>query len=270
MDDLWVEDHAWTSAEVAQYLLTAVQVTPSYLVFSNAGDVLQATLKNSGAVPITIPVPPSFGGFNAFDFSISNGTTCMNGTAVQPNGSCVITVQFHAHPLTSSAESATLIVSDDASGIPQTASLSTGPAIASLAPNPVLGIMGLQTVTLTANNFSVGDVLNYHCLGRDCPKPSYSQLQQQTSNILTASLPFTNFTRTWEIQIAPQPGNVACGKDGSDCYSFQDIGSDFPYLNDYPFQSAAYDPTPLPSCKRGLAIRMASAIANARPMWRGE
>jgi hypothetical protein len=111
------------------------------------------TLRNTGSGVVNIT---SFAitGTNAGDFAQTN--TC--GNSVAAGGSCTISVTFT--PLASGSRTASLSIADNASGSPQTASLSgtgTVPAV-SLSPvslsfgNQSVGTAGAaQTVTLTNN-----------------------------------------------------------------------------------------------------------------------
>jgi uncharacterized repeat protein (TIGR03803 family) len=247
----------------------AVELTHSYLVVPSAGSTLPITVTNSGTADLNITVPQTLGGFDGFDFSIASGTTCTNGAIVAPGDSCVINVTFS--PLTKSAESATLSISDNASGSPQTVPLSGGAMLTSILPNPVTGSAGAQTVTVMGSGFASGQVLNYE----DLTNPSTSgaaDLISVTSNVLTASLPFTNATDMWEIQVA-NPGAPACGKQGAPaCYYFEEIGAQYPYVNDYPFQNAAPDEVvkhqfPLRECTSFVGWRMNRNAGTTNPSY---
>ena len=231
----------------SEFLLPVAELTPSDLIFPSAGSTLPVTVTNSGTAPLNITTPPAFTGFNSFDFSVASGTTCTNGTVVAPGNSCVINITFM--PLTTSAESATLSVFDNAIGSPQMVPLSGGATVASILPNPVLGSAGTQTVTVTGIGFVAGQVLNYRSIKSTGTKGTVTPVIV-TPDVLTASIPFTDATATWEIQVA-NPGEPTCGQQGTPfCYSFEVLGSQYPYVNDYPFQNAPYCPiaTPPPQC----------------------
>ena len=134
----------------------AVSLTPASLTFAgqNLGvtsAVQSVTLTNPGTATLTITSIAATGA-NAGDFAVTN--TC--GSSVAVNGSCSISVTFTPSAIGSRAASVT--VTDNAGGSPQTVSLSgTGSApAASLAPtsltfnNQNLGTTSAaQTVTLT-------------------------------------------------------------------------------------------------------------------------
>lgn len=105
----------------------SVTITPSFLVFPSPGSTQTLTVMNSGSADLRISVPLGFTGFDWFDFSAAGstgGTSCTNGTIVAPGGSCAINVNFAARPWTTSAESATLTLFDNASDSPQMVPLS--------------------------------------------------------------------------------------------------------------------------------------------------
>jgi surface antigen len=63
---------------------------------------------------------------------------------------------------------------------------------------------------------------------------------------------------------------VNCGNDGSLCYSFEALGDDYPYLNDYPFQNAPIDEKlyhqfPLRECTSYLEWRMNANAGTTNP-----
>jgi len=206
-----------------------LELTPSYLVFPSAGSTLPLTVTNSGTAALDITVPQTFTGFNSFDFTVASGTTCTNGTMVAPGDSCTINVTFT--PLTTSAESATLSLFDNASGSPQTVPLSGGAPLASVSPNPVPGSSAAQVITVTGIGFMEGAVLTWKDLtngGTGTVTPL-----SVTLNELTASLNFTNATAAWQLQVA-NPGGPP-----SNWYSFEVLGSTDAYVDDdYPFQNA--------------------------------
>lgn len=216
-----------------------VGLSSPYIFFPSAGST-SLTVTNSGTETLSITANPSIAGFNFSDFVVASSTTCTQGANVAPGASCVINVAFT--PLTDSAESATLSLSDNASGSPQTIPLSGGAPLASILPNPVLGSGGTQTVTVTGSGFNDGEVLNWLDLANG--ETGVAQLLSLTPNQLTASVPFANATSTWQIQVTNSGAPMNCDQSGSPfCYSFEVLGGDYPYVNDYPFQNASYCPT---------------------------
>src|SRR2546427_3150351 len=138
----------------------AVTLPPTTLAFgtqrvSTPSPAQTVTLTNSGTAPLSIATAV-LGGANAGEFALASGTTCINGATLAAGANCVLNLTFT--PTAASARTATVTITDDAPGSPQSLSLTgTGiaPAVplapASLAfgtqrlstPSPV------QTVTLT-------------------------------------------------------------------------------------------------------------------------
>lgn len=107
-------------------------VTPSSVSFGGqlvtaASAAQTVTVKNTGTANLNLTAAPSFTGANASDFAIAGTSTCTNGAAVAPNSSCVINLTFTPPTAAAGARSATLTISDNASGSPQTVAL-TGTA----------------------------------------------------------------------------------------------------------------------------------------------
>jgi RHS repeat-associated protein len=102
-------------------LAPIASLTPSTLSFTAISGVTSApqtaTLSNTGNAPLTIS-GITLGGTNPGDFAQSN--TC--GTSLAAGSSCTISVTFT--PGSASSFTATLSVADDASGSPQTTTLS--------------------------------------------------------------------------------------------------------------------------------------------------
>ena len=153
-----------------------VTLTPSGLAFSQLGIPQTLTLTNSGATPLSI---------NSIQISSTAYTqtnTC--GSSLPAASSCTINVSVPG-PLT--AASATLTVVDDASGGPQTASLSfTGSAGASFAPvvgfgHWAIGATGSQYVTITGPG--VSGSLNFTITGPNAADFSFNQ----NSSVLSTS-----------------------------------------------------------------------------------
>ncbi len=96
------------------------------------------TLTNGGTDTLHLAASSavSFTGTNASDFAVATGTTCINSATVAPNGTCIINVTFT--PSTTTAETATLTITDDANPTTQTVSLTgTGvTATVTFAPSP--------------------------------------------------------------------------------------------------------------------------------------
>jgi surface antigen/6-phosphogluconolactonase (cycloisomerase 2 family) len=210
--------------------------SPASLVFPTAGGTLPVTVTNTSTAPLSITMPQAFSGFNSFDFSVAlSGTTCINGTIVAPGSSCTINIKFN--PMTTSAESGTLSIFDNASNSPQNVALSGGAQLTSLTPNPVPGSKGAQVVTLTGSGFATGAVVNWQDLTNGGSGPPITPLSV-TSSEVTASMKFTNATAAWQLQVANPTGAP------SNWFSFEVLGSQYNYVpDDYPFQNAAVNPT---------------------------
>lgn len=227
------EDSGVVSELTTGPLGPAVAITPPYLVFQNANSVLPLTVTNSGTAPLNITVPPGFVGFDGFDFAVvANGTTCVNGTTLAAGASCVANVTFR--PLTTSAESASLLLYDNAVNGPQAVPLSGGAILTSISPNPVLGSNAAQTISVMGNGFVDGVVLNWRDLTNGGSGPVTPLTV--TPNELMASLNFTNATAAWQIQVSDP------GVGQSNWFSFEVLASQFAAVkDDYPFQNATID-----------------------------
>ena len=122
-----------------------VSLSPTSLAFGNqAIDVTSSaqavTLSNTGSAALSI-TSIAIAGTNAGDFAET--TTC--GTSVAAGGNCTVGVTFT--PSVAGAESATLSITDNASGSPQTVSLSG---------------TGIHAVTLTWTDSSTSGVVGYN------------------------------------------------------------------------------------------------------------
>lgn len=127
----------WDVAAGAPLFVAAV-VTPGSLAFASQAENTTSSsqpisIQNTGTIPLQIS-GTSITGTDASAFAVSN--TC---TTVQPNTSCVISVTFT--PDTVGTLTATLSISDNASGSPQTVNLS-GTGTAPTSPSIVTVIAG--------------------------------------------------------------------------------------------------------------------------------
>jgi len=136
-------------------------VSPATLTFGNQdvgtkSAAQNITLSNSGTAALTIN-SIAIGGTNLGDFTQTN--TC--GSSVASGGSCTISVTFT--PTAAGTRSASVSVSDNASGSPQTVPLSgTGASpdftiqASTLSPSSIIvGQSGISTITITSvNGFS--------------------------------------------------------------------------------------------------------------------
>ncbi len=224
------------------YGAPAVELSPSYLVFPSAGGTLPVTVTNTGSGTLSITTPPGFSGFNSFDFSVASGTTCANGSTVTPGASCVINVTFAAKPVTTSAESANLLIYDNASGSPQSVPVSGGAGLTNVSPNPIPGSTAMQLVTISGNNFEEGATVNWQDLttGKTGTPLATTFL---SDNQVTVSKTFSNSTAAWEFQVANPTGSP------SNWYSFEVLPSQYSYIkDDYPFQNAPFDSSSSSTC----------------------
>src|SRR3989475_590040 len=103
----------------------AVTLAPASLAFgtqrvSTPSPVQTVTLTNSGTAPLSIATAV-LGGANAGDFALASGTTCINGATLAAGANCVLNLTFT--PTAGRARTATLTITDDAPGSPQSLSL---------------------------------------------------------------------------------------------------------------------------------------------------
>src|SRR3989454_885934 len=87
---------------------------------STTSPVQTLTLTNSGTATLSI-TSIVLAGLNPGDFAIAAGTTCTNGATVVAGASCLVNLTFT--PTAASARTATVTITDDAPGSPQSVSL---------------------------------------------------------------------------------------------------------------------------------------------------
>ncbi|PYV24233.1 MAG: hypothetical protein DMG27_13410, partial [Acidobacteria bacterium] len=126
---------------------TTVTVSPASLNFSNqavgiASAPQSVTVTNVGAAPLGIS-SLTVSGTNSGDFAVVG---C--GSAVAPNGSCTVSVTFT--PTATGTRSATLTITDNAAGSPQTVSLSGTGTTSAVTLSPSSLAFGNQQVTTTS------------------------------------------------------------------------------------------------------------------------
>lgn len=122
----------------------AVSTLSGFTAVSGAASAPQTlTLTNTGTATLTISGTPTLGGTNPTAFAMT-ATTC--GSALSPNASCTVTLTFTAPGVGS--YSATVSISDNVAGSPQTVTL-TGTGTAVPAPTLAFSPGGL---TFTATN----------------------------------------------------------------------------------------------------------------------
>jgi surface antigen len=221
----------------------AVTVTPTYLVFPNqpvhvTSAPMLATVTNAGSTSLVLSASPTVTGFNFSDFGIDGSTTCVAGKTIAPGDSCQVSVTFS--PLTEAAESATVLISDNASASPQVIPVSGGADLASVLPNPLLASEAPQTVTMTGSNFEAGSALYWQDLssGATGCVPALMVMP----HILTTSMTASDSTNaTWQVAVVPPDAPCPPTLPLTPAYSFEVITSGGGgFLNDYPFQNAPY------------------------------
>src|SRR5207245_1559512 len=114
------------------------------------------TLTNNGGTPLNL-TSITISGAQAADFAFAAGNTCPTGAgSVAPGASCTISISFT--PAATGARTATVTITDDAPGSPQSVSLAgmgIAPAVTLAPTNLAFGDQRLsttspvQTVTLT-------------------------------------------------------------------------------------------------------------------------
>lgn len=213
--------------------VASVSLTPPFLIFpsqplNTTSDPMSVTVTNTGDADLHITGTPSIVGFNTADFAVAGGTTCINSASIAPGQSCVINVTFT--PLTTSAESAQLLLSDNASDSPQAIPVAGGAEIAAVLPNPVPGLNSPQVITVLGGPFFTGATVEW----QDLTNGGTGNVAPLTvaAKALTVSMNFTDATAMWQIQVVNPDGTR------SNRYFFDVLGSDYPgYVNDYPFQN---------------------------------
>ena len=154
-----VSDNAADSPQSASLSGTGVGIaqisfSPTTLSFGSqtlkvASAAQTITLSNPGTAALSI-TSIAITGTNTTDFSQTN--TC--GTSVGVGGSCTISVTFT--PQATGVRSASVTVSDNAAGSPQSASLSgTGTGVAQISLSPATLSFGSQTVKVASAAQSV-------------------------------------------------------------------------------------------------------------------
>lgn len=128
--------------QVPAVTLSATTVNFGSVAVGQSSGTQNVTLTNSGGLPLTLSSIQLIGA-NAADFSESD--TCMNSPQLQPSKSCLISVSYR--PSATGVGSASVVITDNASGSPQQISLlgtatSAGPPpppapAVTLNPNPL-------------------------------------------------------------------------------------------------------------------------------------
>jgi large repetitive protein len=129
-----------------------ISLVPNPLAFGNvavgATAARQIVVTNTGTAGLVIGAE-ALAGANAADFAIVPGGTCSIGTSVQPGSSCTLDITFS--PTAAGGRSASLTLSDNVAGSPQSVTI-TG--------NGVVPAVSLTPASLTFNGQVVGSTSN--------------------------------------------------------------------------------------------------------------
>src|SRR3989441_990221 len=106
--------------ERAEVSVVAVSLAIRDQRLSTTSPVQTVTLTNSGTATLSI-TSIVLAGLNPGDFAIAAGTTCTNAATVVAGASCLVNLTFT--PTAASARTATVTITDDAPGSPQSVSL---------------------------------------------------------------------------------------------------------------------------------------------------
>src|SRR5947209_14379099 len=119
---------------------------------STTSPVQTVTLTNSGTATLSI-TSITLAGLNPGDFAIAAGTTCTNGATVVAGASCLLNLTFT--PTAASARTATVTITDDAPGTPQSVSLTgtglTPPTATLSATSSAFGNQRVGTTSAAQN-----------------------------------------------------------------------------------------------------------------------
>src|SRR3989449_239941 len=135
----------------------AVTLAPTNLAFgtqrlSTTSPAQTVTLTNSGTATLSI-TSIALAGLNPGDFAIAAGTTCTNGATVVAGASCLLNLTFT--PTAASARTATVTITDDAAGSPQSVSLTgtgvTPPTATLSATSSAFGNQRVGTTSAAQN-----------------------------------------------------------------------------------------------------------------------
>ena len=184
-------------------------LSPSSLAFGSqsvgaASTVQSVTLSNTGNAALSI-TSLALTGTNAASFAQAN--TC--GSSLAAGANCTVSVTFR--PSATGSSTASLSITDNASGSPHKVSLSgTGnnpaPTLASLSPASAVTGGGARTVNLTGTNFLSSSTVTYNGVGHAATFLNSTQL--------TISLSATDQATAGSYAVAvtnPAPGGGASG-----------------------------------------------------------
>lgn len=199
-----------------------VQFSPTTLAFGSSSGTLSTTLTNIGSAPLTFPTAPSITGTNASNWSV--GTNGCTGSKAA-GATCTIQVVFAGG---TGLLSASLSVPTNATGSPQTVSLTGGTQAVTLSPGsltfPTTTIgQSSATQTITLSNVTgstitgvavsiVGTNAADYSQTNNCPS---SVVSSATCAIVVTFTPTAAGTRLATVSVAnsaagaPQTANVS-------------------------------------------------------------
>jgi hypothetical protein len=201
------DPQAVSLSRTGTHTAATVSLSPASLAFGNqsvgaASAVQTVTLSNTGNAALSI-TSLTVKGTNGSSFAQAN--TC--GSSVAAGATCTVSVKFA--PSATGSSTASLSITDNASGSPQTVSLSgTGnnpvPTLTSLSPASAVAGAAAQTLTLTGKNFLSSSTVTYNGVGHTATFVSATQL--------TISLSATDQAKAGSYAVAvtnPAPGGGA-------------------------------------------------------------
>ena len=185
-----------------------IGVSPTTLAFSqtlNSASAAQTvTVSNSGNAALVIAAL-SLGGAQSAEFQTATGSTCVAGSSVAPNASCVIMLTFA--PTAIGARGAALSITHNAAGSPSSVTLN---GIGTSAPQAVLS---LNASALAFNAQTVGST---------SPAQSVTATNSGSAPLVFNALTLTgsvaaDFTRSGTCTLA---GSLAAGATCSVAFTF--------------------------------------------------
>ncbi len=184
---LGITGTAVAAAPVASVAPTTVAAGGQLVTTTSTAQVV--TVTNTGNASLNITAAPSISGANAADFAVASGTTCTSGATVAANASCVINITFTPPAGASGSQAATLTITDNAAGSPQTVPLTGTAWDFTLSGLPVTlnpGASGTIAVTVTGvGGFTGGVTLTCSASipGGSCSAPSSAVTAPGTGNV---------------------------------------------------------------------------------------
>src|SRR5437899_2878930 len=179
----------------------AVTLAPANLAFgtqrvSTPSPVQTVTLTNSGTAPLSIATAV-LGGANAGDFALASGTTCINGATLAAGANCVLNLTFT--PTAASARTATVTITDDAAGSPQSVSLTgTGVTPPTATLSATSSAFGKQRVGTTSGAQAADFAF---AAGNTCPSGAGSVAPGASCTISVSFTPAATGVRAATVNI---------------------------------------------------------------------